>query len=95
MQKSTLNWVPLDRDTYRVTFDGRVWILRRTPTAKRPWLLHTKCDGRTAGCHCREQEIGVSALADAQRVAEVWLDMSSPRYGLSLWDEDHQVGGHT
>ena len=62
-------WSPLDASTYRIVWNGRAWLLRTTG-GKYPWLL-------VAGDGSDSQEIGAREVSAAQRVAAMWLDISS------------------
>lgn len=67
--KPIKRWTALDRQTFRLKWRGMTWTLAATPRAKYPWLL-SDGDGAT-------QEIGQRDTADAQGMAEFWLEVNS------------------
>ncbi|MFD9890797.1 hypothetical protein ACFWY9_15735 [Amycolatopsis sp. NPDC059027] len=77
-----MKWAPVNRDTYRVKSDGRTWLLRSTPQAKYPWLLHTS----PGESDYEETPVGSPEVETAQRQAELWLSL---RY---LDELSHKLG---
>jgi hypothetical protein len=52
-------WVALERDAYRLTEGGRVWLLTKTEHGKSPWELHGQPRKDTPGTELTWfQEIG-------------------------------------
>jgi hypothetical protein len=61
-------WTALGRDKFRTTHNGETWYLTATPTADKPWLLHTERRDLT-------QQIGASDSLAARQAADTWFEL--------------------